>query len=511
MAKQVAEGAMSFRDKCAEEVMIPLEDVYMLSAETRLGYSTIREIFETGFSRVPVFGKTRHDYMGLLYTKDLMLADPEDEMRLGDFITIFHRKVQSFFKDTKLSDALNILKKGGTHIGLVRQVNTEVDTAPRFEIAGLLTLEDIMEEIIQAEIVDETDVYVDVDLQIRVGDGRETARLNLGVFDPVWKTRSEESLSRDEVAAVAAHLRSAAFGPGADTELSQRAVEYVVATSEVRTQKRHTPLGVDEPEAEDCLYECGKLADHCTLVLQGRVCVSAGRDKFRSEAGAFSILAKDALLSEDCFRPDFSAHLSTAEVRYMHITRGLYQEAKSLDQDEEALNESWSTIKVLAHQDTRRREARRLTAKRQAIAEAAAEDVAEEMHEACYPRPRTWSGTSSVPEACLAASRREERTLTERSSTSKSSLTPLQAQERIPTERTFTSKSSLTPLQAQELLQIRRKHERRPTLLTAGSGSGRPLDCKTPKTPNTPKTPKTPQSRGDAAPSPRMRSTLHSL
>eukprot|EP00971_Amphidinium_carterae_P094434 1869477-Amphidinium_carterae.1 len=58
--------------------MIPLNDAYMLSLETRLDYETIREIFEHGFSRVPVYGRDKHDYRGLLYTKDLMLADPED-------------------------------------------------------------------------------------------------------------------------------------------------------------------------------------------------------------------------------------------------------------------------------------------------------------------------------------------------------------------------------------------------------------------------------------------------
>merc|ERR1719226_334076 len=112
---------MSFRDKHAQEVMTPLDDAYMLSEDTRLGYDTIREIFETGFSRVPVYGKDKNDYIGLLYTKDLMLADPEDEMLLGDFIRIFNRRVETFQKSTKLPTVLSIFKKGKTHMGLVRE------------------------------------------------------------------------------------------------------------------------------------------------------------------------------------------------------------------------------------------------------------------------------------------------------------------------------------------------------------------------------------------------------
>merc|ERR1719222_1860210 len=135
--------------------MTPLDDAYMLPSSTRLGYTTIRQIFETGFTRIPVYGQHKNDYKGLLVTKDLMLADPEDEMKLGDFIQIFHRKVETFFKADKLGHVLNRFKKGGTHMGLVREVNTEVDTNPVFQIRGVITLEDVIEEILQDEIVDE--------------------------------------------------------------------------------------------------------------------------------------------------------------------------------------------------------------------------------------------------------------------------------------------------------------------------------------------------------------------
>merc|ERR1719277_1958932 len=210
MAKQVAEGALSFRDKRVEEVMTPLEDAYMLSTEVRLGYDMIREIFETGYSRVPVYGKDKHDYRGLLYTKDLMLADPEDAMKLGDFIQIFQRKVETFFRTTKLVEVLSIFKKGGTHMGLVRVANTEESTNPRFEVVGVLTLEDVVEEILQDEIVDETDVFVDVDNQVKVSDGRAFRELNLGIFNPVWRARGDR-LSHEESMAVGKHLVTSTF------------------------------------------------------------------------------------------------------------------------------------------------------------------------------------------------------------------------------------------------------------------------------------------------------------
>jgi len=345
VAQQVAEGALSFRDKKVGEVMTPLEDAYLLSAETRLGYDTIREIFETGFSRIPVYGQDKHDYKGLLYTKDLMLADPEDEMKLGDFIQIFNRKVETFFQGTKLVEVLSVFKKGGTHMGVVREVNTEIDTQPRFEVVGVLTLEDVVEEILQEEIVDETDVYVDVDNRVRVNDGRSMRKLNLAVFNPVWRRRGEQ-LGYEEVAAIGSHLSRLAFGEESDLshlQLSRRAVEWLVSTSEVRNLERCTPLGVTEPEAADWLYRLGQESDRCTLVLQGRLCARVGRESFRSEVGAFSLLGIEAL-SPDSFYPDFGAFLETKNVRVLTIRKAQFDQAKSLDKHPQKLEQAMQAL-----------------------------------------------------------------------------------------------------------------------------------------------------------------------
>jgi hypothetical protein len=75
-------------------VMTPKEKVYMLSADARLSFKTISEIFKTGFSRIPVYGSSRDDIVGILMTKDLIFIDPEDETPVKNFVQIFGRSLQ---------------------------------------------------------------------------------------------------------------------------------------------------------------------------------------------------------------------------------------------------------------------------------------------------------------------------------------------------------------------------------------------------------------------------------
>jgi metal transporter CNNM len=274
-----------------------------------------------------------------------MLADPEDEMRLGDFIQIFHRKVETFYQETKLAEVLTKFKKGGTHMGLVREVNTSDDKRPVFEIRGVITLEDVIEEILQDEIVDETDVYKDVDNQVKVNDGREMRVLNLAVFNPLWKSRREQ-LSVEEVKTIAAHLERTCFGTDArkTLRLSFRAIEWLVTKSGVQNRKKATPHGIEDIREDDILYDVGRETDKCTLVLQGRVGIRAGRDGFRSEAGAFSVLALDALIPGENFKCDYRAYLQTEHVRMVTIGKPHFLEAQILDKDHARLSQAFTNL-----------------------------------------------------------------------------------------------------------------------------------------------------------------------
>eukprot|EP00913_Durusdinium_trenchii_P032069 g30032.t1 len=297
IAQQVAEGALSFRDKQVGDIMTPLEDAYFLSSRTKLGYDAIREIFETGYS---------------------LLA----ELERG-------RGAEA----TKLVQCLNAFKKGGTHMGLVRKAITTVDTNPRFEIVGVLTLEDIVEEIIQEEIVDETDVYVDVDRRLKIG-GRDTTNFNLGVFNPIWRSRGDK-LSREEVNAISAHLMRTAFKSGGEYSLKYDTITWLVGEADVQNLTRHAPTGLD-PADTDWIYRRGEVTHRCTLILQGRLGAIVGHESFHTDNGAFTLLARDALLPKP-FKPDFDAYLSTPKVRVLSIKKDLFRRACDLDKDSTTL------------------------------------------------------------------------------------------------------------------------------------------------------------------------------
>ena len=72
----------------------------------------------------------------------------------------------------------------------------------------------------------------------------------------------------------------------------------------------------------------GEAAAFATLVLNGKLSVLAGRDHFRAEAGPWTVLGADALVSEEgSFVPDFSAHVATDSVRCVYVTRAEHASA----------------------------------------------------------------------------------------------------------------------------------------------------------------------------------------
>ncbi|KAF1335595.1 hypothetical protein FI667_g1061, partial [Globisporangium splendens] len=117
----------------------------------------IKKMYNSGFSRIPVYGKDVNDVLGIIFVKDLVYIDPKENVPLQEFVHVFARAAHRVWADSKLGEVLSVFKQGGIHMALVYDVNNTGPGDPFYELKGMVTLEDVVEEILQTKIVDDTD------------------------------------------------------------------------------------------------------------------------------------------------------------------------------------------------------------------------------------------------------------------------------------------------------------------------------------------------------------------
>ena len=252
--------------------------------------------------------------IGLLFVKDLIFIDPEDNTRISDFVDIFGRGLHVVWPDDSLGDVLRDLKSGKSHMALVRDVTNKDDLDPFYEVKGIITLEDVIEEIIGDEIVDETDAFVENSHSVPVDRAEGFKWASLRLLD---SKIVDERLSFEETKAVTAHLAknfNAIFSLVTEAQLQRLIRETPVSV--FPTAEHH--VGQDIPD--DLLYERHVENDVCTLILSGKLTVIAGEDNFRSNVSSWSLLGGGALVDSP-YRPDFSAWVSAGPCRCLRITR----------------------------------------------------------------------------------------------------------------------------------------------------------------------------------------------
>ena len=178
METTILQGTLDFSDKEVREVMTVLDNVYMLEINACLDYQTLSSISSAGHSRIPVYEGDRQHIVSILLAKDLILLNPEEAIPVSRLMHICGREVVKTFPDTRLDEMLTEFKRSRTHLAIVHDVIAEDDRDPYYVTLGLITLEDIIEEIIQDEIIDETDAIVDNVSREQV-EGRDTTAHSL--------------------------------------------------------------------------------------------------------------------------------------------------------------------------------------------------------------------------------------------------------------------------------------------------------------------------------------------
>jgi len=154
--EKIIQGALLFAEKKVKDVMTPETMMVSFEASQKVDSELIEEMLESGLSRFPVYKKDRSRIVGILFIRDVFKKD-----NIGKSIGRLASKEVKFINEEK--DLAYVFNK------LLRSKHPLAITVNEFKtILGVITLEDVIEEIIQDEIVDEGDVYVDMRKATRV-------------------------------------------------------------------------------------------------------------------------------------------------------------------------------------------------------------------------------------------------------------------------------------------------------------------------------------------------------
>ena len=142
--REMIRGIMTIGDRIVREAMTPRLDIAALAADTNLTEAA-NFLLERGFSRVPIFEESIDNITGIVYAKDLMA----EILNEGDSSIATIARPPILVPESKLIDELlHDLRGSRVHMAIVLDEYGGT--------AGLITLEDILEEIV-GEIADEYD------------------------------------------------------------------------------------------------------------------------------------------------------------------------------------------------------------------------------------------------------------------------------------------------------------------------------------------------------------------
>ncbi|XP_054030878.1 metal transporter CNNM4 [Dryobates pubescens] len=299
------QGALELRTKTVEDVMTPLQNCFMISSDAILDFNTMSEIMESGFTRIPVYEEERSNIMDILYVKDLAFVDPDDCTPLKTITKFYNHPVHVVFHDTKLDAMLEEFKKGKSHLAIVQKVNNEGEGDPFYEVLGLVTLEDVIEEIIKSEILDESDTYTDNHNRKKVGN--QKSKRDFSAFkDPINELKVKVS---PQLLLAAHRFLSTEVSPFTPNFISEKILLRLLKYSDVIQELKFDDQNKRSPR--HFLYCKNKAADYFILILQGKVEVEAGKECMKFEAGAFSYYGVMALGPCPATEPRSPSHVGS--------------------------------------------------------------------------------------------------------------------------------------------------------------------------------------------------------
>jgi gliding motility-associated protein GldE len=181
---EMIKSIVSFRQIIAGEIMTPRVDIKAFSSETKFE-QVVEAINTTGHSRFPLYQEDLDQIIGILYAKDILPYLNGSNTLKPSNLSKITRKPMFVPKTKKINDLLREFQSQKTHIAVV--VDEYGGTA------GLITLEDIIEEVV-GEIWDEYDKSED---SIKVVDENKFIVLGKTSIDELNETIGNELVSEE--------------------------------------------------------------------------------------------------------------------------------------------------------------------------------------------------------------------------------------------------------------------------------------------------------------------------
>ncbi|EXU70049.1 membrane protein [Streptomyces sp. PRh5] len=180
--RRMVHSVFELGDTLVREVMVPRTDLVVIER-----FKTIRQALtlalRSGFSRIPVTGENEDDIVGIVYLKDLVRKTHINREAEAELVSTAMRPA-AFVPDTKnAGDLLREMQQERNHVAVV--IDEYGGTA------GIVTIEDILEEIV-GEITDEYDRELPPVEDLGDGTHRVTARLALGDLGELYGTDLED-------------------------------------------------------------------------------------------------------------------------------------------------------------------------------------------------------------------------------------------------------------------------------------------------------------------------------
>jgi CBS domain containing-hemolysin-like protein len=185
--------ALTFGDKFVSETLTPKRVVKEVSADEDIGPILMQDLHASGHSRFPVYEGSTDNIVGILYLHDLVARK-----HTGKVSSVMNTRLTYVHEDFTLFQTLQAFLKTKQHLFLV--VNSLE------ELVGIITVEDILEEIIGKQIVDEFDHYDDLRAVAKASAKKEhdghtepeaepTVEPTGGKIAPVMKIRDNRNIN----------------------------------------------------------------------------------------------------------------------------------------------------------------------------------------------------------------------------------------------------------------------------------------------------------------------------